>query len=129
MFTLSRWCVAILICYDVEFPEAVRACALRGAQLIVTPTALKQEWAFVAWNMVPTRAFENGVFVAYANYCGSENGFNYLGESCFAGPSGILTVTADKEILLKADLDLAEIETSRRTLTYLDDYKMLEQVL
>jgi predicted amidohydrolase len=129
LFKLSGWCVAILICYDVEFPEAVRACASRGAELIVAPTALKQEWAFVARNMVPTRAFENGVFVAYANYCGSENGFNYLGESCFASPSGILTVAADKEILLKADLDWAEIETSRRALTYLDDYKTFEQVL
>ncbi|HKP27238.1 MAG TPA: carbon-nitrogen hydrolase family protein [Dongiaceae bacterium] len=88
VFQLHGWSIAILVCYDVEFPEAVRACAARGAQLVVAPTALKTEWAFVARSMIPTRAFENRFFVAYANYCGSEDAFEYLGESCFAGPHG-----------------------------------------
>jgi predicted amidohydrolase len=121
LFTLKGWQIAILVCYDVEFPEAVRACAVRGAQLIVAPTALKKEWAFVARSMVPTRAFENGLFVAYANYCGSEGAFDYLGESCFASPSGKVTAGADQETLVTANLDANEIEAARRTLRYLDD--------
>lgn len=121
LFNLNGWSVAILVCYDVEFPEAVRACAARGAQLVVAPTALKTEWAFVARNMVPTRAFENGLFVAYANYCGTEGTFEYLGESCFVSPKGTITAGGPAEALVTAELDATEIEAARRTLAYLDD--------
>jgi 5-aminopentanamidase len=127
-FPLKGWNVAILVCYDVEFPEAVRACATRGAQLVVAPTALKKEWSFVARSIIPTRAFENGLFVAYANYCGAEGDFEYLGESCFAGPTGKVTAGADQETLVVATLDSAEIVAARRTLPYLDDCTVFERL-
>lgn len=121
LFQLMGWNIAILICYDVEFPEAVRTCASRGAQLVVAPTALKKEWAFVARSMVPTRAFENGLFVAYANYCGNEGDFEYLGESCFVSPSGQITAGGAGETLVRADLNPTEIAAARQILPYLDD--------
>ena len=58
--------IGILICYDVEFPEAVRALALAGCDLVAVPTALVQPFAIVARILVPARAFENQVHVAYA---------------------------------------------------------------
>jgi predicted amidohydrolase len=121
LFQLMGWNIAILICYDVEFPEAVRTCASRGAQLVVAPTALRKEWAFVARSMVPTRAFENGLFVAYANYCGNEGDFEYLGESCFVSPSGRITAGGAGETLVRADLNPTEIAAARKILPYLDD--------
>ncbi len=123
LFQLRGWSIAILVCYDVEFPEAVRACAARGAQLVVAPTALMSEWAFVARSMIPTRAFENRFFVAYANYCGREGSFEYLGESCFAGPDGRVIAGGSTEALVTAELDPAEIATARQALTYLEDCK------
>jgi predicted amidohydrolase len=125
LFDLNGWSIAILVCYDVEFPEAVRACAARGAQLVAAPTALKKEWAFVARSMIPTRAFENRFFVAYANYCGREGSFEYLGESCFAGPDGRVVAGGSTEALVTAELDQAEITAAREALTYLDDCKRL----
>lgn len=125
LFELNGWKTAILVCYDVEFPEAVRGCAARGAQLVAAPTALKTEWAFVARSMIPTRAFENGLFVAYANYCGREGSFEYLGESCFAGPNGRVIAGGSTEALVAAELDMLEIESARQILTYLDDCKQL----
>jgi 5-aminopentanamidase len=125
---LQGWRVAILVCYDVEFPEAVRACATRGAQLVVAPTALKKEWAFVARSVIPTRAFENGVFLAYANYCGREGSFEYLGESCFVSPTGNVTNARDEETLLRCRLDRSEIEAARRALPYLDDCRVFDQL-
>ena len=125
LFELNGWKIAILVCYDVEFPEAVRGCAARGAQLVAAPTALKKEWAFVARSMIPTRAFENGLFVAYANYCGKEGSFEYLGESCFAGPQGRVIAGGSTEALVTAELDPLEIKSARQTLTYLDDCKEL----
>ena len=121
LFDLHGWSIAILVCYDVEFPEAVRACAVRGAQLVVAPTALKKEWAFVARSMIPTRAFENRCFVAYANYCGREGAFDYLGQSCFAGPDGRVTAGDSTEALVTATLDPAAITAARQALHYLDD--------
>jgi predicted amidohydrolase len=125
LFEVAGWKLALLVCYDIEFPEAVRACAVGGAQLVVAPTALKKEWAFVARSLVPTRAFENGIFVAYANFCGREGGFEYLGESCFAGPTGKVIAGGDAETLVTATLDASEIEAARRALPYLDDCRAL----
>ena len=127
-FQLNGWKIAILVCYDIEFPEAVRGCAQQGAQLVVAPTALKKQWSFVARNMVPTRAFENGIFVAYANYCGNEGDFEYLGESRFIGPLGQVISAADQEALVTAVLDRQEIALARRDLPYLQDCTFLEQI-
>ena len=125
---LNGWKVAILVCYDIEFPEAVRGCARQGAQLIVAPTALRKQWSFVARNMVPTRAFENGIFVAYANYCGQEGDFEYLGESRFIGPMGQVISAADQETLLTAALDLQEIALARQDLHYVDDCVAFDRI-
>lgn len=120
-FALNGWKIAILVCYDIEFPEAVRGCARQGARLVVAPTALKKQWGFVARNMVPTRAFENGIFVAYANYCGQEGDVEYLGESRFIGPTGNTISADDREMLLTAILDADDIAAARRDIPYLQD--------
>ena len=67
----------LLVCFDVEFPELCRDLALRGAKAIIVPTALpKSDGArFIAQNVVPVRAFENQLFVVYADHCGSDGTF------------------------------------------------------
>ena len=65
-FMLDGWKVALVICYEVEFPETVRAAALQGAQLVIVSTALSNAWPVVARAVFPARAFENGVFLSYA---------------------------------------------------------------
>jgi predicted amidohydrolase len=80
--------VGVLICYDAEFPENVRRLAMAGVQVLVTPTALSAEFAFVAEKMMPTRAFENGLFVVYADRCGTEPGKAFAGRSCIVAPDG-----------------------------------------
>lgn len=114
------WRIGLLICYDVEFPEAVRRLALEGAELVLVPTALMKPYTFVADHMVRVRAAENGVFIAYANYCGSENGLDYTGLSAIVGPSGeVLSRAADTPALLHAALDPAAISSARNSLPYL----------
>ena len=129
MLDIAGFRVALLICYDVEFPEAVRACALAGAEVVVAPTALKAEWGFVARQLIPSRAFENGVFLAYANYCGRENGFVYLGESCIIGPDGaeIARAGAD-ETLLVGVLKREDVARARTRLPYLEHRGNLDSV-
>jgi predicted amidohydrolase len=114
--------VAPLICYDVEFPEAVRAAALAGAELVAVPTALVDQFAFLTRTLIPTRAFENGIFVAYANHAGSEADLSYCGLSTVARPDGSFkqAESAD-EALLIVSIDTDEIAGCRARLPYLTD--------
>jgi predicted amidohydrolase len=114
--------VGILICYDVEFPEAVRALALGGADLVVVPTALMRPYEVVARTVVPARAYENQVYVAYANRSGHEAELAYCGESCVVGPDGAdLARAGSGDELLMAEIDPARLASSRAVNTHLRD--------
>jgi len=116
---LDDWKVALLICYDVEFPETVRHLALQGAEVILVPTALMSPWTDVADLVVPTRAYENQVYLAYANYCGSENNIDYVGHSCIAAPDGkVLCKAGTKPELLKASFTKHLLQSTRQALPY-----------
>ena len=112
--------VGALICYDVEFPETVRALALAGAELVICPTALMRPFAFVPESVVPVRAYENRTFVAYANYCGAERDTVYEGRSCIVGPDGetLARAPADAPALLHAEIDTARVAAARAELPY-----------
>lgn len=116
--------MATLICYDAEFPESVRHVAAKGAQLVLVPTALGAQWGWVAESMIPTRAYENGIYLAYANCAGSEHGFDYLGASVIAAPDGTEVARAGSNPgLILADLDPARIGAAQARLPYLGDRK------
>lgn len=126
LFDLHGLKVALLICYDVEFPENLRRMAELGADLVVVPTALGAQWGVVAERVVPTRAFENGMHVAYANYCGSEAGMTYLGRSCVVAPNGQDLVRAGAEPgLFTARISRAAVEQAQARLPYLYDRQRL----
>lgn len=115
--------VGFAICYDIEFPEVARGLALAGADTILVPTANMVPFDSVATRLVPARAEENTVFVAYANYVGREADLTYCGQSCMAGPDGsdLARAGAAEETLLVVDLDPARLTAVRSTLTYLRD--------
>jgi predicted amidohydrolase len=114
--------VGALICYDVEFPENVRRWALAGADLVAVPTALMAPYTFVTRNLVAARAYENQLFLAYANRCDREGELDYLGQSCVIAPDGGELARAGRgEELLLADLDMERAQSSRRLNTYLAD--------
>ncbi|MDD1478421.1 nitrilase-related carbon-nitrogen hydrolase [Arthrobacter sp. H16F315] len=86
--------ISMVICYDVEFPEAVRAAAAAGAELLLVPTALAAGFESVPQLLVRARALENHVTVAYANHSGTEDGCDFLGGSVIAAPDGSLLASA-----------------------------------
>lgn len=119
LIQLDGWTIGLLICYDIEFPECARRLALEGADLLLTPTGLMQPWREVAERVVPTRAYENQVFIAYANYCGNEGDLNYEGRSCIVGPDGVDLARADQQpTLLTATLQRKLMTDSRAALPY-----------
>lgn len=112
----------MVICYDVEFPEYVRTAALAGAELLLVPTALPAGDISrrVSEHVVPTRAFENGIFVAYADLCGKEADLEYCGRSVIVGPDGDEIARAGSgETLMIADIDPSAYDECRRQNPYL----------
>ncbi|MEU8571086.1 carbon-nitrogen hydrolase family protein [Streptomyces pathocidini] len=114
--------VGLLICYDVEFPENVRAHALAGTELLLVPTALMRPYEIVPNTVVPARAWESQLYIAYANRCGPEGDFHFAGLSCLAAPDGTARARAGTgEDLVVADADPGFLQASRAENSYLGD--------
>lgn len=115
--------LGLLVCYDVEFPEAVRAHALAGTDLLLVPTALMRPYETVATTLVAARAVESQLYVAYANRVGREGEFDFAGLSALAAPDGTVPARADgsSPSLLTADVDPGLLAASRARNPYLAD--------
>lgn len=102
--------VSLVICYDIEFPESARAAALRGAELLLVPTALAGGFNAVPEVLVRARALENQLTVAYANHTGVEVGCEFRGGSIVAGPDGdVLAAAGPGAELVFADVGVPAV--------------------
>ncbi|KAH3759648.1 carbon-nitrogen family hydrolase [Pelomyxa schiedti] len=70
VFEFQGWKIAFLICYDIEFPELVRVLCMRGANLLITPSANNNP--LINMTILPARAYENHTFICYCNRVGVE---------------------------------------------------------
>jgi 5-aminopentanamidase len=116
--------VGMAICYDIEFPEFARELKRSGADIIIVPTANMAPYFEVPTTFLRARALENGVFVAYANLCGSEGELHYTGLSGIIGPDGLDLARAGShgEALLLAELP---DDYPRNALsTQIDDFRL-----
>lgn len=113
---------SMVICFDVEFPEAVRAAAGGGAELLLVPTALAHGFSDVPQVLVRARALESQVAIAYANHSGVEDGCRFLGGSVIAGPDGkLLAAAGEGPGLLFAQLDPEAAARERAAVPYLGE--------
>lgn len=128
LFPCAGLSVGVAICYDVEFPEMIRPYARLGAHLVVVPTALMAPHDRIARQVVPVRAMENQLFVAYCNRTGSEDSLDFVGLSCVCDPRGAVIVSAstDPELLL-AELSLSDLVGEREENNYLGDLAAIER--
>ena len=134
--------IGVLICWDQWYPEAARLTALRGADILVYPTAIgwhpdekaaHGETQYNAWQRVQLgHAVANSVFVAAINRVGfeknpiKETGIEFWGRSFLAGPQGELLAQAgegDDETLIH-ELDFGKIETVRQHWPFLRDRRI-----
>jgi predicted amidohydrolase len=95
--------IGMLICYDFRFPEPIRILALKGAQIVLLPTAWPASATLYPEFMARTRAAENRVFVLAANHVGKERELEFLGRSLIAAPDGTILAEAsanEEEIML-----------------------------
>jgi N-carbamoylputrescine amidase len=124
--------MAMLICEDVWHSLMPSIAAIKGAQILVVPSAApgrgierKGELSSLAhWReLLAVTAAEHGVFILYAGLTGFEGGKGMSGSSCVVDPHGEIVVhaPATAPALVFANLDLREIEIARATLPLLGD--------
>ncbi len=144
-FPTSVGNLGICICWDQWFPEAARLTALRGAEILIFPTAIgwlaedKADFGNSqrdAWTtMLRSHAIANGVFVVAPNRVGVEQDIEFWGSSLVADPYGNILATASDTSpeLLVADCERSLIETARTHWPFFRDrrtdaYQGLNQV-
>jgi N-carbamoylputrescine amidase len=108
--------VGAMICYDREFPETARLLMLQGAEIILVPNACELEINRLA--QFRTRAYENMVGVAMANYAApQQNGHSIAFDGIAYGPQGsrdmLLIEAGEGEGIYIASFDLEALRDFR----------------
>jgi len=124
-----------LICWDQWYPEAARITALKGAEILVYPTAIgtlpEEDKAMgreflEAWQTIQrSHAIANGCFVASINRTGREEEIAFWGHSFVAGPFGqMLAEAGTGEEALISQIDLSKIEKQRQIWPFFRDRRI-----
>ena len=135
--------LGVLVCWDQWYPEAARLMAMRGAEMLIYPTAIGWESSDTeaekqrqreAWMTVQRgHAVANGLPVITVNRVGHEidpsgqtGGIQFWGSSFVAGPQGeLLTVLPDdKEEVRVVKVDLQRSEQVRRWWPFFRDRRI-----
>jgi N-carbamoylputrescine amidase len=131
--------VGTLVCWDQWFPEGARLTAMKGAEVLVYPTAIgwhpKEKAEFgvnqqQAWELMQrSHAIANGIFVAAINRVGHEGpadgGLEFWGNSFVCDPFGVILARAgqDEELLI-VNCDRQKMEDTRRNWPFFRDRRI-----
>ncbi len=134
--------LGVLVCWDQWYPEAARLMALRGADLLIYPTAIgwdpadgneEQQRQLDAWVTVQRgHAVANGIHVLTCNRTGTEaaargtGAIRFWGNSFVTGPQGELLAVApqEEETILRATISLQRAESVRRIWPFFRDRRI-----
>ncbi len=134
--------IGTLICWDQWFPEAARLTAMKGADIIVYPTAIgwlpseKEEYGksqYNAWETVQRgHSVANGCYVAAVNRVGFEpspdgnEGIEFWGQSFVSNPYGEIVVkgSPDREEVVLAQLDFNSLDEFRTVWPFFRDRRV-----
>lgn len=115
--------LGLLICYDLEFPEVARDLVLRGADTLIVISATGRAYEVVPQHLVPSRGYETGCHVVYADWAGTDGDFAFAGLSCITAPNGLALATAPARgaAVIRAEVDAAAVAAWRVDHDYLAD--------
>ncbi len=116
--------IGLATCYDLRFPELFRNMVEQGAEIFLICSA----WPYPRlehWLMLNrVRALENQCFLMSSNSVGFNQGIQFVGHSMITDPWGtILASAGDKEVIIKSEIDLADLATARQQFPALADRK------
>lgn len=135
--------LGVLVCWDQWYPEAARLMALRGAEILIYPTAIgwnpedpedEKQRQLNAWITIQrSHAVTNGIPVVSVNRVGFEYdpsgataGIEFWGSSFAAGPQGEILAACpeDAPAELVVNIDLERSENVRRWWPFLRDRRI-----
>ncbi|WP_373763401.1 carbon-nitrogen hydrolase [Porphyromonas loveana] len=139
----SVGCLGVLVCWDQWYPEAARLMAMRGADILIYPTAIGTESTDIAaeqlrqrdaWQLVQRgHAVANGLPVIAVNRVGHEpdpsgrtGGISFWGTSFATGPQGelLVSLSATEEAEAVVEIDKARTEQVRRWWPFFRDRRI-----
>lgn len=123
---------AMLICEDLWHAVMPTIAAVKGARMLIVPSAAPgrgieegdELGSIRRWNeILRATAAEHGVYILYAGLAGFEGGKGMTGSSCVVSPRGTILVQAPAlgANIVRAQLDLREVDIARATLPLLGD--------
>lgn len=135
--------IGLLVCWDQWYPEAARLMALKGAEVLIYPTAIgwfdedediEKNRQLEAWITIQrAHAIANGLPVIAVNRVGKEqddfkniDGIRFWGNSFVAGPQGefLTRLDSSSEMVATCDIDMKKCENVRRIWPFLRDRRI-----
>jgi len=111
--------LGLTICYDLRFPHLYRHLAKLGVKIMFVPAAFTVPTGKAHWeSLLRSRAIENGCYIVASAQTGSHEGEkDTYGHSLIINPWGeILADGGSSEGIIYADIDLAQVDTVRKSI-------------
>ena len=116
-FTLDGAQCAVIICYDLRFPELARSLAVKGLDVLFVVSQWPTGRISHLRSLTVARAIENQIFTVCCNSCGAAGDTQYGGNSLIVNPWGnVLAQAGNSAQLLTAEADLETLQTIRRSI-------------
>jgi 5-aminopentanamidase len=107
--------IGVTICYDLSFPEFTRRQAVEGAELLINISASPNTSRHYFETIMPARALENCLPIAYTNFAGTQDSLVFWGGAQLWGPRGDRKGRSPlyEEATLESIVDPVETRTAR----------------
>ncbi len=116
--------IGVQICWDVFFPEGMRILALKGAELVLVPTASAFEHSHKKWERaICASAHANGLYIMRVNRTGKEEKQEFYGKTFCVRPDGefVHKPSGSSTGVILADIDLSDVAAVRKEWVFLKD--------
>lgn len=134
VFDLGIAKIGIQTGWDNFFPEGARILALKGAQIIFSPTAAASTASQPTWEKsISANAIANGIYIFRVNRIGKEEKQEFYGKSFCVNPEGDMTgaPSGEQEGVVICSIDLKMVDRTRKEWSFLKDRRpeMYEEIV
>ena len=121
-FELDGVPCAVIICYDIRFPELTRTLTLKGVDVFFVVSQWPKIRIPHLLALTKARAIENQMFLSCCNSCGTAGETVYGGNSVMFDPWGECLAKAEgEECMITAEFDLSVVEGIRKSINVFND--------
>jgi predicted amidohydrolase len=124
VFDTAACRLGVQICWDNFFPEGARILGLKGAEVVVAPTAGATYPAHNKWETaIAANAIANGYYVLRVNRVGEDGPMRFYGRTCCLNPHGEFAAepAGDRDGVVLMNLDLRAVPAAREQWAFLRD--------